>query len=123
MAHLAQQAAQAVNSAIDTVKHKSAKAAVNGVTKSTDDILSRPHPQSTYDETVVDPNSFWGKLRMLYSSTVLKTQLKQLKKQGSYRAFDLQFQDVYNVRRLHGAMTRLDGIPPSLFWESDCGKW
>lgn len=121
MAHLAHQAAQAVHSAIDSVKHKSS-AAANGI-KPTDDITSRPHPQETFDETIVDPNSFWGKLRMLYSSTVLQTQLDQLKKQGSFRAFDLQFQDVYNVRRLHGARTRLDGIPPSLFWESDCGKW
>jgi hypothetical protein len=81
---------------------------------------------------------------------VLYTQLEQMRKQGSYDAFDMQWQEVYNVRRLTGARTRvsvkarilrfmlrdifadpslfvsssqLDGIPPSLFWESDVGKW
>lgn len=27
------------------------------------------------------------------------------------------------MRRLEGGKTRQDGIPPSLFWESDVGKW
>jgi hypothetical protein len=68
-------------------------------------------------------DSFFGHLRSLYAETVLQTQLDQLKKQGSYDAFDLKWRDVYNVRRLEGGKTRQDGIPPSLFWESDVGKW
>lgn len=85
--------------------------------------MSRPHPQTSFRETTVNPESFYGKLRTLYANTVLKTQLDQLRKQGSYDAFKLQWHPAYDVRRLTGARTRLDGIPPSLFWESDVGKW
>lgn len=30
---------------------------------------------------------------------------------------------IYDTRRLQGGKSRLDTIPPSLFWESDIGKW
>jgi hypothetical protein len=70
-----------------------------------------------------DPNSFFGKLRSLYASTVLQTQLDQMKKQGSYEAFNLKWHKAYDVRPLKAARCRMDGIPPSLFWESDVGKW
>ena len=56
---------------------------------------------------MIDRNSFFGKIRAIYGGTVLKTQLEQLKKQGSYDAFDMKWQDIYNVRRLHGAKTRV----------------
>lgn len=84
---------------------------------------SRPHPQTTYSETIIDPTGFYGKLRAIYADKVLKTQLEQLKQQGSYDAFKLGWHKVYDVRRLAKARTRQDGIPPSLFWESDVGKW
>jgi hypothetical protein len=93
----------------------------------------------------IEPSSFFGKLRNLYWETVLDTQLNQLKKQGSYDAFRLKWHPAYDVRRLKGGMTRVsplclvggfrgadesnwrcaqtDGIPPSLFWESDVAKW
>ncbi|WVR07709.1 hypothetical protein IAU60_004751 [Kwoniella sp. DSM 27419] len=87
------------------------------------DIIQRPHPQTSCVETAIDPSSFYGKLRHLYSNQVLKTQLEQMKKQGSYDAFKLQWHPAYDVRRLTEAKTRIDGIPPSLFWESDVGKW
>lgn len=91
---------------------------------------------------VIEPYSFFGRLRKLYSDVVLKTQLDQLRQQGSYDAFKLEWHPVYEVRRLHGAKTRVrnqlssslvkyteaerrqsDRVPPSLFWESDVGKW
>ncbi|KAL7424687.1 hypothetical protein Q5752_000371 [Cryptotrichosporon argae] len=84
---------------------------------------ARPHPQTTYAETTIVPDSFYGSLRTLFADRVLKTQLDQLRKQGSYDAFRLGWCPTYDVRRLTGAKTRLDGIPPSLFWESDVGKW
>lgn len=59
------------------------------------------------DSAAVEPNSFYGRLRTLYRDKVLKTQLDQLKKQGSYRVFDHQWQDAFNVRPLKGAMTRV----------------
>lgn len=95
----------------------------------------RPHPQVSFQATDIEPSSFFGRLRSLYAGVVLKTQLDQLKKQGSYDAFKLEWHPAYDVRRLKGAMTRVrdrwetglmpqaDGIPPSLFWESDVGKW
>jgi hypothetical protein len=73
--------------------------------------------------TGFDKDSFLGKLRSLYASTVLDTQLAQMKKQGSYEAFNLKHHPAYDVRPLKGARSRQDGIPPSLFWESDVGKW
>ena len=115
----------------------------------------RTPPQVSFSETQITPSSFFGKLRKLYSEQVLKTQLDQLKNQGSYDAFKLEWHPAYEVRRLHGAKMRVslgsilqsaqskqnqamgtrrckeqsmtdiqtDGIPPSLFWESDVGKW
>jgi hypothetical protein len=74
----------------------------NGHTKD-----ERPHPQVTFAETSIDPASFFGKLRKLYSEQVLKTQLEQLRHQGSYDAFKLEWHPAYEVRRLHGAKTRV----------------
>lgn len=56
---------------------------------------------------VFEPNSFFGKLRALYSGQVLQTQLEQLRKQGSYDAFKLEWKEVYNVRRLHKGNSRV----------------
>jgi hypothetical protein len=67
----------------------------------------RPHPQVTFAESSIDPASFFGKLRKLYSEQVLKTQLGQLRHQGSYDAFKLEWHPAYEVRRLHGAKTRV----------------
>ncbi|WWC63757.1 uncharacterized protein I303_106362 [Kwoniella dejecticola CBS 10117] len=86
-------------------------------------VLTRTRPQETYNLTSVEPGSFYGKLRSLYADKVLKTQLEQLKKQGSYDAFRLKWHPAYDIRRMYGGKTRTDGIPPSLFWESDVGKW
>nr|XP_018259402.1 uncharacterized protein I303_08330 [Kwoniella dejecticola CBS 10117]OBR81560.1 hypothetical protein I303_08330 [Kwoniella dejecticola CBS 10117] len=79
--------------------------------------VDRPHPQITFKDTTIKSDSFYGKLRKTYSEKVLKTQLEQLKKQGSYDAFDLKWHPAYDINRLTG------GNPPSLFWESDVGKW
>lgn len=67
----------------------------------------RPHPQVSFSETSIDPTSFFGKLRKLYSEQVLKTQLDQLKNQGSYDAFKLGWHPAYEVRRLHGGKMRV----------------
>jgi len=83
----------------------------------------RPLRNVLSSPSAFEKDSFFGHLRSLYAETVLQTQLDQLKKQGSYEAFDLKWRDVYDVRRLEGGKTRQDGIPPSLFWESDVGKW
>lgn len=84
---------------------------------------------------MIDPDSFFGKVRQLYSGKVLKTQLEQLRKQGSYEAFKLKWHPTYDIRRLHKAHALVrdrshpcadiqpDSVPPSLFWESDVGKW
>ncbi len=61
----------------------------------------RPHPQYSFLTTTINPSSFLGTLRTLYAEKVLKTQLEQMKKQGSYRAFDGKWQDIYDVNRLH----------------------
>jgi len=86
----------------------------NGSSQST-----RPHTQTSYSSTgecdsvwpadcpAVEPNSFYGKLRKLYSSRVLKTQLEQMRKQGSYDAFKGDWHPAYDVRRLDGANTRV----------------
>lgn len=78
----------------------------------------RPHPQLTFAETseysriccatqlttvAIAPDSFFGQLRGLYAATVLKTQLDQLRKQGSYDAYELKWKPVYKVRRTKGA--------------------
>jgi hypothetical protein len=50
-----------------------------------------------------DADSFYGQVRQLYSDKVLQTQLQQLKKQGSYDAFNLKWNPKYDIGRLHGA--------------------
>lgn len=70
----------------------------------------RAHPQTSFAETSIDTSSFFGKLRKLYSEKVLKTQLEQLKQQGSYDAFKLEWHPAYEVRRLHGGKTRVSAI-------------
>jgi hypothetical protein len=67
----------------------------------------RAPPQVSFSETNISPSSFFGKLRKLYSEQVLKTQLDQLKNQGSYDAFKLGWHSAYDVRRLHGAKMRV----------------
>jgi hypothetical protein len=67
----------------------------------------RTPPQVSFSETSISPSSFFGKLRKLYSEQVLKTQLDQLKNQGSYDAFKLEWHPAYEVRRLHGAKMRV----------------
>ena len=67
----------------------------------------RTPPQVSFSETQISPSSFFGKLRKLYSEQVLKTQLDQLKNQGSYDAFKLEWHPAYEVRRLHGAKMRV----------------
>jgi hypothetical protein len=67
----------------------------------------RTPPQVSFSETNISPSSFFGKLRKLYSEQVLKTQLDQLKNQGSYDAFKLGWHPAYDVRRLHGAKMRV----------------
>lgn len=69
----------------------------------------RPHPQTSFSETTIDTSSFFGKLRKLYSEKVLKTQLEQLKHQGSYDAFKLKWHPAYDVRPLKGGKTRVSG--------------
>jgi hypothetical protein len=73
---------------------------------------SRAHPQTSFAETSIDTSSFFGKLRKLYSEKVLKTQLEQLKHQGSYDAFKLEWHPAYEVRRLHGGRTRVSVDSP-----------
>ncbi|OCF42828.1 hypothetical protein I317_03305 [Kwoniella heveanensis CBS 569] len=85
--------------------------------------LDRPHPQTSFIESTIDPQSFYGKMRKLYSEKVLMTQLKQLKKQGSYDAFDLKWHPSYDIARLHKGHFSPWGFPPTLFWDSDVGKW
>ncbi|ORY23683.1 hypothetical protein BCR39DRAFT_472930 [Naematelia encephala] len=86
-------------------------------------LLNRPHPQETVADTVIGPESFYGKIRSIYSSRVLKTQLEQLRKQGSYDAFKLGWNDKYNINKLNGAKCLITGSPPVLYWDSDVGKW
>lgn len=54
------------------------------------------------DEAVFDEEGFYGRLRSVYSETVLKTQLDQLRKQGSYEAFKLGWHPKYDIARLYG---------------------
>lgn len=57
----------------------------------------------------VDRDSFYGAIRTIFADNVLKTQLEQLRKQGSYEAFKLQWHPSYDVRPLQGAKARNDG--------------
>ncbi|WWD18867.1 hypothetical protein CI109_103322 [Kwoniella shandongensis] len=82
----------------------------------------RPHPQETFSQTVIDVDSFYGKIRALYSERVLKTQLDQLRKQGSYNAFKLGWHPKYEINRVYGGKCGMI-TPPTLFWDSDVGKW
>jgi hypothetical protein len=74
----------------------------------------RTPPQVSFSETNISPSSFFGKLRKLYSEQVLKTQLDQLKNQGSYDAFKLGWHPAYDVRRLNGAKMRVSYEAPAL---------
>ena len=56
---------------------------------------------------MIDPDSFFGKLRAIYSDKVIKTQLDQLKKSGAFKAFDLKWQPKYDMKRLYGARARV----------------
>jgi len=76
----------------------------------------RTPPQVSFSETNISPSSFFGKLRKLYSEQVLKTQLDQLKNQGSYDAFKLGWHPAYDVRRLHGAKMRVSCEGASVSW-------
>ncbi|ORX39552.1 hypothetical protein BD324DRAFT_614130 [Kockovaella imperatae] len=87
------------------------------------DRQDRPHPQESFSETIISPESFFGDLRSLFVQTVLLTQLQQLRKQGSYHAFNLQWNTKYDIRKLHGAKCPILGSPPTLYWDSDVGKW
>nr|XP_019046144.1 hypothetical protein I302_04884 [Kwoniella bestiolae CBS 10118]OCF25074.1 hypothetical protein I302_04884 [Kwoniella bestiolae CBS 10118] len=71
---------------------------------------------------VIDGDSFYGKIRTVYSERVLKTQLEQLRKQGSYDAFKLGWHPKYDIQKLHGGKCTIYS-PPTLFWDSDVGKW
>lgn len=72
---------------------------------------------------------------------MLKTQLDQLRKQGSYYAFNLKWNPKYELGRLHGGKSSV-GLPVRLndvksltdnlqitggnvclFWDSDVAKW
>lgn len=64
---------------------------------------------------VVEPESFWGKLRALYSDKVLKTQLGQMRKQGSIDGFDFRWKEIYNVRPLKGGSMRVSLCPSCAF--------
>jgi hypothetical protein len=79
----------------------------NGHSKPDADTDDRTPPQVSFSETNIAPSSFFGKLRKLYSEQVLKTQLDQLKNQGSYDAFKLGWHPAYDVRRLHGGKMRV----------------
>lgn len=88
---------------------------------------ARPHPQTTFAETSIEPSSFFGKLRKLYSEKVLKTQLEQLKHQGSYDAFKLGWHPAYEVRRLEGGKTRVSAyslsVCPIELLTGETGRW
>lgn len=97
----------------------------NGSSKNGDLFFGRVHPQVSFAETgelllntwcrlpkltdvsVVEPSSFFGQLRSLYSNTVLKAQLERMKESGAYYGFDLKWQHAYDVRPMHGAKTRV----------------
>ncbi|WWC95590.1 hypothetical protein V866_002455 [Kwoniella sp. B9012] len=82
----------------------------------------RPHPQETFHQTSIANDSFFGKIRAIYAQRVLKRQLDQLRKQGSYEAFKLGWHPKYDVDKLQGAKCTISS-PPTLFWDSDVGKW
>ena len=68
---------------------------------------------------MIDPKSFYGKLRALYSDKVIKTQLDQLKKSGAYKAFDLKWQPCYDVKRLYGAKARVSRQEQRIMLDAD----
>lgn len=98
--------------------HAHANGTANGHRAGPGEAHDRPHPQTTFAETSIDPSSFFGKLRKLYSEKVLKTQLEQLKHQGSYDAFKLGWHPAYEVRRLKGGKTRVSTPSDHSFGQS-----
>lgn len=67
-------------------------------------------PNLTY--AVINPTSFFGQLRALYSGTVLKAQLEQMRKSGAYDGFTLQWNPAYDIRRMCGAKRRVRQVIP-----------
>lgn len=72
---------------------------------------------------MIEPDSFFGQLRQLFSHTVLKQQLEQMRKSGAYDGFSLEFKEVYKTRPLTGGNWRPDGGPPLIFQECDISTW
>ena len=64
---------------------------------------------------VVDNASFFGRIRQLFSHTVLKTQLEQMRRTGAYDGFSLEWKDVYHTRRLHGGNWRVSSMKVRAF--------
>ncbi|WVQ66279.1 uncharacterized protein L199_004458 [Kwoniella botswanensis] len=82
----------------------------------------RPHPQETFHQTSIARDSFYGRIQAIYSERVLKTQLEQLRQQGSYEAFKLGWHPKYDIHKVQGGKCTVES-PPTLFWDSDVGKW
>lgn len=58
---------------------------------------------------MIRPDSFFGQFRKLFSHTVLKKQLEQMRKSGAYDGFSLEWKEVYNKNRLHRGNWRVRG--------------
>ena len=75
------------------------------------------YPQTSFQNTIIDPASLAGKRREATISNTLLYQLQVLKETGRYDAFKLKWHPSYNDE------PNVYPVPNHLFWDSDVAKW
>src|SRR5580698_9519349 len=75
------------------------------------------HPQNTFINTTLSPNSPLARTRSTIAKSTLKCQLDVLKSTGRYYAFNLKWQPIYDDP------PPVWPVPKHLFWDSDVAKW
>ena len=79
--------------------------------------LTMAYPQTTFNNTTIDPSSLLGRRRRAVSANTLLYQLKVLKETGRYDAFKLAWHPSYSDS------PDVPPVPNHLFWDSDIAKW
>ncbi|KAH8658273.1 hypothetical protein BX600DRAFT_416061 [Xylariales sp. PMI_506] len=74
------------------------------------------YPQVTFARTTFHGPSLLKSRKATVSRVTVKAQLKQLRETGRYDCFKLGWHPIYDDKSSWP-------VPPSLFWDSDVGKW
>lgn len=92
--------------------------AANAHTPEKGSALPQDNPQTTYSQTTIKPDSFWGRRRQVVRAATLRYQLDMLKETGRYDSFKSGFwHKVFDEPIGHWP------VPKHLFWDSDLAKW